>query len=466
MSQIEPDLRSFLGRERDRLVDQLCEFIRIPAVAAEGGPDIAVMARRAADKCAEAGLAARIESTRGHPVVYACGGPDDAPFTLLTYGHYDVFPVADQPGWETDPFEPVIRGDRIYARGSGDNKGQFLAHLNAFQWWQREGGGLPIKVKVILEGEEENGSRHLPEFVERNRDELTADLCVYSDGPMLPGDRPALLFGARGALVVEFHSSGPARPLHSGNFGGVVANPILELARLLAEMIAPNGEVLVPGMAEGQPEATPAERAALAALRFDAAEFRERTGVDPLPELFGEPYYERLLYRASCNVSGITGGHTGPGARTLIPTSALAKADLRLVGEQDPDAVLAGIRRFAGERGFDSIEVRKLFSQPPSRTPLDHPYADLVERAVADGFGKPPARVPSLAGTTPDYVFTKMLGIPAIMLPFAPTDENHHGPNESMKISLFLDGVRASARLIEVIAEACRAEPLAKGARL
>ncbi|GII79738.1 peptidase M20 [Sphaerisporangium rufum] len=453
MSKITTGVRAFLDRRRDDLVEELTEFMRIPAVAVEGGPEIGRMAERAAAKCREAGLETRIEQTAGHPVVYATGGPDDAPFTLMNYGHYDVFPVTDQPGWETDPFEPVIRGDRIYGRGSGDNKGQFLAHLNALQWWQREAGGLPIKVKVILEGEEENGSQNLPEFILRNRDELAADLCVYSDGPMLPGDRPALLFGARGALVLEFHSRGPGRPLHSGNFGGVVANPIIELSRLLALMAAPNGDLLVPGADKGVPEATAAERAALEALPFDPAEFRERTGTEPLPARFGESYYERLLYKPSFNVSGFGGGHVGAGAKTLIPTSAMAKADLRLVGDQDPDEVLTAIRRFADEQGLSSVEVRKIFSQPPSRTPLDHPYADVIERAVADGFGSPPLRVPSLAGTTPDYVFTKLLGMPAVMLPFAPTDENHHGPNESMKISLFLRGVHASARLIELLAE-------------
>jgi acetylornithine deacetylase/succinyl-diaminopimelate desuccinylase-like protein len=465
MPAVDQELRSFLIQRRDYLVDQLAEFIRIPAVAVEGGPAIERMAQRAAVKCEEAGLTARVEGTAGNPVVYAVGGPEDAPFTLLTYGHYDVYPVTEQPGWTTDPFDPVVDGDRIHGRGSGDNKAQFLAHLNALQWWQRNAGGLPIRVKVILEGEEENGSQHLPEFVERNRDELAADLCVYSDGPMLPGDQPALLFGARGALVLEFHSSGPSRPLHSGNFGGVAANPILELCRLLAALVAANGDLRAPGADHGVPRPTPVERSALDALEFDAVSFRQHTGTDPLPQRFGESYYERLLYKPSFNVSAIHGGPTGPGARTVIPTSAVAKVDLRLVGDQDPDEVLRAIRRFAADQGFASIEVLEQFSQPPSRTPLDHPYAAIVEQAVGSGFGKAPVRVPSLAGTTPDYVFTKLLGIPTIMVPFAPADVNHHAPGESMKISLFLGGIRASSHLIQLIAEACRDGSLPRLAR-
>ncbi|MFC7330749.1 M20/M25/M40 family metallo-hydrolase [Marinactinospora rubrisoli] len=433
-------------------MQELLDLIRIPAVAVTGGPDIDRMAQACAGKCERAGLTARVEATSGHPVVYAEGGPRDATTTLLLYGHYDAFPAADQDGWRTPPFEPVIEGDRIYGRGAGDNKGQFLAHLNAVQWWQRHGGGLPIRVKMILEGEEEFGSRHLPEFIERNRDELAADLCCYSDGPQLGGDRPALLFGVRGALVMEIHADGPAQPLHSGNFGGVVANPILELSRFLGRLVEANGDLTAPGIDVGVPRITEEERALVRDLPLDLADFRARTGGDPLPAAFGEEYYERLLYKPYFNVSGITGGYTGTGMKTLIPTSAMAKVDMRLVGGQDPDDVLASIEKFIDDQGFRGLSVRKMFSQPPSRTPVDHPYADVVAQAVEHGFGHAPVRVPSLAGTTPDYVFTKLLGIPSIMVPFAPADQNHHAPNESMRISLFKKGTAASARLIELLA--------------
>lgn len=443
------DLAAYLAGRRDQLVDELLEFVRIPGVAEDGGPAMRRMADRCAAKCDEAGLDARVEETEGHPVVFASGGPQDAPCTLLTYGHYDVFPVSGQDGWDTDPFEPVVRGDRVHGRGAGDNKGQFLAHLNAFQWWQREAGGLPVRVKMILDGEEECGSRNLPAFVLRNRDELAADLCVYSDGPMLPGDRPAMLFGARGGLALELTATRPGGPLHSGNFGGVVANPVLALARLFADLVAPNGDLLAPGVNDGAGELTDAERRALDAMEFDPAEFHAQTGTTSLPEEFGESYYERLLSKPSFTVSGIVSGYTGKGVRGVIPATATAKADMRLVAAQDPDAVFEAVRAFA--RGY-GVDVVKLFAQPPSRTPLDHPYADLVARALADTTGREPVRVPSLAGTTPDWVFTRLLGLPAFMVPLAPADQNHHGPNETMKISLYLQGIRTSARLVEVLA--------------
>jgi acetylornithine deacetylase/succinyl-diaminopimelate desuccinylase-like protein len=447
-----PDgLAAHVAAHRDRYVDELCELIRIPGVAAEDTAAVHATADAVAARCERAGLATTVDQTPGNPIVRATAGPEDAPVRLVTYGHYDVFPVAGQTGWNTEPFEPVLDGDRIWARGSADSKGQFLAHLNAYEWWQRENGGLPVKLTMILEGEEEIGSPNLPAWAEAHRDELRADMCVYSDGATLGGDQPAILFGSRGALCMEFRAQGPKRPLHSGNFGGTVTNPITRLARLFAEMVEPNGDLRIPGAEVGMPEVTAAERAALEGMAFDAGAFTEQTGQRPLPQRFGEQYYERLLYKPSFNLTGIGGGHTDK-FKTLIPADAVAKVDLRLVGKQDPDAVLAAIRRFISDRGYDDISVTKILSQPPSRTPIDHPHADVVERSVRAGFGREVARVPSLSGTTPDWVFTKVLGLPTFMVPFGPVDENHHGPNESMKTSLLLGGIKTVATLIGELA--------------
>lgn len=443
----------FIQEHGTELISELFELIRIPAICVEGGPAVHEMAEIVAQKCKSAGLLTRVEETAGHPIVYGAGGPEDAPFTLMLYGHYDVFPVAGQTAWRTDPFDPIRVGDRIFARGAGDNKGQFFAHLAALRWWQQQPGGLPIRVKVIIEGEEEAGSRHLPDFIRRYHDELAADLCVYSDGPMLAGDVPALLFGARGAMVLEFTSTGPAQPVHSGNFGGVVANPIMELARFFAELVAPNGDLRAAGINDGLPLPTPDEHAALRELRVDQTAFRETTGTSPVTERFGEDYYQRLLYKPTFNISGFHGGHSGTGFRTLIPPTATATVDMRLVGTQDPDAVFTSVQNFVRERGYADIQVSKVMSQPPSRTSLSHPYAKPVAEALRSAFGKEPRKVPSLAGTTPDYVFTQMLGMPSIMVPLAPTDENHHGPNESMKISLFMQGIQFYATLIDLLAK-------------
>ncbi len=448
-----PEIDIFLKENGGALIDRLLKMVEIPGICVDGGPAIREMAEAAARECESAGLETRIEATAGHPVVYGTGGPVGAPFTLMLYGHYDVFPVSGQAGWKTDPFRPLVDGDRIYGRGAGDNKWQFIALLAALRWWNAQPAGLPIRVKVILEGEEEAGSRHLPEFIGRNRAELDADLCVYSDGPMLAGDQPALLFGARGALVMEFTSTGPVQPLHSGNFGGVVPNPIMEMARFFAELVAPNGDLRADGINEGVPVPTAAEQAALDSLEVDREAFRESTGMAPVTERFGENYYERLLGRPTFNISGIHGGHTGDGFRTLIPPTATATVDMRLVGTQDPEQVLACVERFIHERGYPGLTVRKVMSQPPSRTSIAHPKAEVVAEALRIASGQEPKRIPSLAGTTPDWVFTMMLGMPSIMVPLAPADENHHGPNESMKISLVMQGVKFYAKLIELLSD-------------
>jgi len=439
-------------RSRD-LLETLLASLRIASVSLTG-EGIAEQVSFLRDRLQRWGFAVEVHPTSSHPIIYAEAGPADARFTWLLYGHYDVYPADEkQEGWRTRPFEPVIDGDRVWARGAGDNKGQHLAMLSAIALWRELHGELPIRVKVILEGDEETGSGPLPGFVEAHRERLAADLCCYSDGPMFPNDQPVLLMGVRGNLGVEFVAKGAKRNLHSGNFGGVAPNPTLDLVHLLAEMVDRQGRLQVPGAAYAEVKIAPAERQAVAALSLDHAGFVESVGVEPITGADDALFHERLMLRPAFNVSGFAAGYTGAGQKTIIYKEALAKADVRLVGGQDPEAVLAAMRRFAAERGYHGIEIRKLKATPASRTPLDHPLVPLVKQAVADGFGRAPLVVPSLGGTTPDYVFTRILGLPSIVVPLAPYDENNHAPNESTKVSLFLAGVRTGMRLIEAMAK-------------
>jgi acetylornithine deacetylase/succinyl-diaminopimelate desuccinylase-like protein len=435
-------------RSRD-LLQTLLASLRIASVSLTGegiGEQVSFLRQRLQDW----GFAVEVHDTSSHPIVYAEAGPADARFTWLLYGHYDVYPADEkQEGWRTRPFEPVIDGDRVWGRGAGDNKGQHLAMLSAIALWRELHGELPIRVKVILEGDEETGSGPLPKFVEANRARLAADLCCYSDGPMFPNDQPVLLMGVRGNLGLEFVARGAKRNLHSGNFGGVAPNPTLDLIHLLAEMVDRDGRLTVPGAAYAEVKITPAESEAVKALTLDHAGFVESVGVEPITGRDDALFHERLMLRPAFNVSGFASGYTGPGQKTIIYKDALAKADVRLVGGQDPQQVLAAVQRFARERGYDGIEIRAIKSTPPSRTALDHPMVPLVKQAVARGFGREPLVVPSLGGTTPDYVFTRILGLPSIVVPLAPYDENNHAPNESTKVSLFLAGVRTGMRLIE-----------------
>ena len=440
-----------VGKRSRALVETLLESVRIASVSltGEGIEDEVAFLRRRLEGW---GFTVEVHPTASHPIVYAEIGPPDARTTWLLYGHYDVYPADEkQEGWRTKPFEPVVDGDRIWGRGTGDNKGQHLAMLNAIALWRELHGELPIRVKAILEGDEETGSGPLPKFIEANRARLAADLCCYSDGPMFPNDQPVLLMGVRGNLGLEFAAKGAKRNLHSGNFGGVAPNPTLDLIHLLAEMVDREGRLTVPGAGYAEIEIAPADRDAVKALRVDHAGFRESVGVEPTTGNDDALFHERLMLRPAFNVSGFASGYTGSGQKTIIYKEALAKADVRLVGNQDPQAVFEAIRRFAADRGYHGIEVRCLKATPPSRTPLDHPLVPLVKDAVARGFGREPLVVPSLGGTTPDFVFTRLLDLPSIVVPLAPYDENNHAPNESTKVSLYLAGIRSGLHLIEAL---------------
>lgn len=437
-------------RERsEALVRTLLDSVRIASVSLTGeGIDdqVSFLVKRLQGW----GFAAEVHPTTSHPIIYAEAGPANAKFTWLLYGHYDVYPADEkQEGWRTHPFEPVVEGDRVWGRGTGDNKGQHLAMLNAIALWRELHGELPIRVKVILEGDEETGSVPLPQFIEANRERLKADICVYSDGPMFPNDQPVLLMGVRGNLGLEFVAKGAKRNLHSGNFGGVAPNPTLDLVHLLAEIVDRDGRLTVPGAGYADVKVAPADLEAVRELSVDHAGFRDSVGVEPTTGSDDALFHERLMLRPAFNVSGFSSGYTGAGQKTIIFKEALAKADVRLVGGQDPAAVLEAIRKFARDRGYHGIEIRSLKATPASRTALDHPMVPLVKAAVEKGFGKKVLVVPSLGGTTPDFVFTKLLGLPSIVIPLAPYDENNHAPNESTKVSLYLAGIRSGLHLIE-----------------
>ena len=437
-------------RERsDALVKTLLDSVRIASVSMTG-EGIAEQVGFLRKRLEGWGFAVEVHPTTSHPIIYAETGPRDAKFTWLLYGHYDVYPADEkQEGWRTKPFEPVVEGDRVWGRGTGDNKGQHLAMLNAIAIWRELHGELPIRIKVILEGDEETGSIPLPKFIEENRARLKADLCCYSDGPMFPNDQPVLLMGVRGNLGLEFVAKGAKRNLHSGNFGGVAPNPTLDLIHLLAEMADREGRLQVPGAGYAEVSVAPADLEAVRALKVDHAGFRESVGVEPTTGADDALFHERLMLRPAFNVSGFAAGYTGAGQKTIIYKEALAKADVRLVGGQDPDKVFAAIREFAEKRGYRNIEIRNIKGTPASRTALDHPIVPLVKSAVEKGFGKKVLVVPSLGGTTPDFVFTRLLGLPSIVVPLAPYDENNHAPNESTKVSLYLAGIRSGLHLIE-----------------
>lgn len=446
------DLERYVEEQRERLVRSLADFVAIESVSTSGsdmGPAVAFLGR----ELEAAGFAYEVVDTPRNPVVIAEAGPADAPLEVLVYGHYDVFPADDPEAWRTPPFEATIEGDRVWGRGTGDNKGQLLAHVHAVRLLRELDGELPVRVKLVVEGEEEIGSRHLPEVARANRDRLRADLCFYSDGPMFPGDHPIVMFGVRGAVVFDLVATGASRQLHSGNFGGVAPTPVMDLCKLLAAMVDEDGEIVVPGVGDGVPPISDAEREAIARLPEPDEQIAAEIGVEPVNVRRGQNAYERLQLRPHFNVCGISAGWAGEGVRPIIANEARAKVDIRLVGDQDPDHVIESIRRFIADQGYDNVHLEQLVGQPASKTSLDHPYVPTVQAAIRDGFGREPLLVPGLGGTTPEYVFTKILGLPTFSVPYAPYDESNHAPNESMKVSLYLGGIKTTASLLRRLAQ-------------
>jgi len=395
--------------------------------------------------------------TPGQPAVvaHADAPAPDAP-TVLLYGHYDVQP-ADPEEWTTPPFEPTRRPgpdgrERIYARGAGDNKGQWFAHLCAVRAW-REAGELPTNVTLLLEGEEESGSPNLDALVERHTDTLAADLAFVADGPIDQSGRPHVLMGARGLLYVQIDARGPNRDLHSGNYGGPVPNPAWELVRLLASMRDGDGRVTIDGFYDDVRPVGERDREALAAMPFDPEATREDLDVEAFAAGPGESYLETLLYYPTLNVAGFTAGYGGEGAKTVLPSQAQVKLDMRLVADQEPDAVFERFREHVHRHatGTVRLEVTRHARMHPQRTPLDHPVREPVTDAVTDAWGVEPVLKPTLGGSLPTAAFERELGAPCVVVPYANSDENNHSPDENLAVDCFRNGVATTARLLATL---------------
>jgi acetylornithine deacetylase/succinyl-diaminopimelate desuccinylase-like protein len=400
----------------------------------------------------KAGFSVRLIPTPAHPIVYAewLGAPGKP--TVLIYGHYDVQPPEPLDQWLSPPFEPTVRDGKLFARGAGDNKGQIFAQIAAARAWLEVESHLPVNVKFLIEGEEETGSPHLPSFVAEHRDLLAADLAYTSDGPVHDDAHPQVVYGVRGLLYVELRARGASHDLHSGNWGGLVPNPAWTLVQLLATMRDREGRVTIPGFYDDVRLATPAVAAAIANMPIDTRAALATVGLKQLPPPADLGYFERLMTTPTLNIAGFTSGYGGHGTKTVIPSTAVVKMDMRLVPDQRADDVFARFQAHV-ERYAPEVDVYRLGSMEPSYTPLEHPYASLVRRAVATGFGHQPIDVPLLGGSLPDAVFTQTLGLPSFLVPYANADERNHAPNENIEVARFFAGIRTAASLFAYLAE-------------
>lgn len=448
-SELERVIAACAGHEQRDLAD-LLQLLRQPSISAQN-IGVAECANLVQVLLTTAGLTPRLYETSGHPFIYAERLAAPGKPTVLIYGHYDVQPPDPLDAWSSPPFEPTIRDGRIFARGAGDNKGQFFAQICGIRAWLETTGDLPVNVKILLEGEEETGSPHMAEFVASHRDLLAADLVYTSDGPVLDDRHPEIVFGVRGVLSMELRARGASTDLHSGNWGGIAPNPAWTLVHLLGTMMNANYDVTVEGFYDAVRPISPAMASAMDRIPLDPAAALAGIGIDRLPPPVGVYYFERIMARPTMTINGLTSGYQGPASKTVLPSTALAKLDVRLVADQESGDIYSKIVRHVA-RHAPGVEVVLQGSMEPSSTPLDSPFADVVRRAVERGFGAPPIDLPALGGSLPDAVWTKTLGLPSFLVPYCNSDERNHAPNENMEVERFYAGIRTAAALLGELA--------------
>ncbi|RIK43582.1 MAG: peptidase M20 [Chloroflexi bacterium] len=444
-----PDLSAIFAHidaRRQSFVDRLIDYVRRPSISAHGvGMD--EVAAFLVDLLNGLGLETQTVPTPGWPVVLARWHDAPGKPTVLLYGHYDVQPPDPLEEWVSPPFEPTIRNGRLYARGVGDNKGQHFAQILAIESLLACYGQLPCNVIVLLEGEEEVGSPHMPEFVRQHREQLAADLVITADGPVHENGQSCIRFGVRGVVSLELRARGANQDLHSGNWGGVAPNPLWTLVHLLATMKNEQGEITIDGFYDNVQPPTPLERAALDNLPIDVPGVMAELGLAQLDQPLDRPFYDRLALWPTLTINGLHGGYGGPGSKTVLPGAAFAKCDIRLVEGQTPEEIFAKVEAHV-RRHAPTVEVIRQGSMAPSKTPLDSPFTQPLTAAITAAQGKPPLHIPSMGGSLPDYVFTKILGIPAFVIPYANPDESNHAPNENLELDRFIAGVRTGAALL------------------
>ncbi len=446
----------FINVNRERYLDELKALLAIPSISAlpEHKADVTRCAAWCGDEMRRVGLQnVKLIDTPGFPVVYGdwLGAPG-AP-TILFYGHYDVQPVDPLDLWETPPFEATVRDGEIYARGSADDKGQVFMHLKAVEAHLKQNGKLPVNIKFMLEGEEEVGSEHLDDFVRGHKADLTADVVVISDSPMFARGVPSICYGLRGLVYFQIDLRGSSTDLHSGSFGGAVANPGFVLAQMIAQMKDRGGHIKIPGFYDDVKPLDEAERKAWASLPFNEKTYKKDFGI---PKLFGETDYttlERTWARPTLEVNGLLSGFTGEGAKTVLPAVAMAKISMRLVPNQDPNTIADLFQAYVEKLAPKTVQIKvtRMHGGKPWMTSYENPYVQAAGRAIEKGFGRQPIFTREGGSIPVVSTFQEELGLPSVLFGVGLPDENAHAPNEKLDVSNFHNGIISSAYLYDEI---------------
>jgi acetylornithine deacetylase/succinyl-diaminopimelate desuccinylase-like protein len=452
------DVIKYIRDNMDNYIEELKEFLRIPSISTlpESKKEVERCAKFVAGNLKKIGMS-RVEifKTEGHPLVYAewLGAPGKP--TVLVYGHYDVQPVDPIELWNTPPFEPTIKNGKIFARGATDDKGQVFVHFKSVEAFFKKEGSLPLNVKFIIEGEEEIGSENLSIFLKNNSGLLKCNAVLISDTSLYAAGVPTLTYGLRGISYFDVEMEGPNRDLHSGSFGGSVANPINVMAKVISKLHDKNGRVTIPGFYDDVLKLSKKERENFKALKLSDKEYAKDLGVAELNGEKGFTTLERIWTRPTLDCNGIVGGFTGKGAKTIIPSKVTAKISMRLVPSQKADKITKQFTRFIKKLTPKTVkvEITKIHSGEGSITPIDSPANIAAAKAMEKAFGKKPVFVRE-GGSIPIVTdFSKRLKSPVVLMGLGLDSENLHSPNEHFDLNHFQLGIMSSAYFLREYSE-------------
>lgn len=450
--------RAYSRANAEKFQTQLFEMLRIPSLSGDPAhaDDVKQMAEWLATHMRQLNLQnVQVMPTAGHPVVYGewLGAGPDKP-TVLVYGHYDVVPALLEDGWDTNPFEPIVKDGKVYARGATDDKGQLFIHVKALESYLQT-GGAPVNVKFLIEGEEEVSSPNLLPYLKENLDLLKADVCIISDSSMPAIDEPAITHSLRGMTYIEVEVFGPATDLHSGFFGGAVHNPALALVEILGKLYNSDNTIAVPGFYDDVASLTDDERAMIAKTDLSDAQLKQATGV---PAVWGDQHYtirERVSARPTLDINGLWSGWSGPGPKTIIPSKAGAKLSSRLVGNQDPHKVFDQLKSYIESitPPTVTIEVRLLTTGMPALIPFDLPVMKAAATAYEKGWGHTPVFTRG-GGSIPVVadIYT-MMQMPVVMMGYGLDSDGLHAPNEHYSLEMFQRGIETAIVYLEELAQ-------------
>ena len=449
--------KEFQEANKDRFLQELLDLLRIPSVSAksEHNADMQACAKAVAKSLTDAGAQiATIYETEGHPIVYGEIIVDPSFPTVLVYGHYDVQPADPLELWHSGPFEPTIIDGKIFARGACDDKGQFYMHVKALEMMTKT-NTMCTNIKFVIEGEEEIGSPNLATFVKANKELLKADVILISDTAMISMDNPSIDIGVRGLSYIEIEVTGPNRDLHSGVYGGAVANPITILSKMIAACHDENNHITIPGFYDDVIESTDAERAKMAEAPFDLNEFKQDLGI---ANVWGEKGYstnERTGIRPTLEVNGIWGGYTGEGAKTVLPSKAFAKISCRLVPNQSATIITEKVLNYFKSIAPDNVTVTAFehHGGEPYITPIDSHEYQSAAKAIATTFGKEPIPVRGGGSIPICSLFEQELGLKIVFMGFGLDSDNLHSPNEKYDIVNFYKGIETIPYFHQFFAE-------------